>query len=93
MTRCGAEADTDPNNPGGWHILVAIADVAHYVREGSALDRDAFDRGNSVYFPVPRRADASRGALKRLVLPQAEGRAPMPVRRDVDLRRRQAAAA
>ncbi len=46
-----AEADTDSNNPGGWHIIVAIADVAHYVKEGSALDADAFERGNSVYFP------------------------------------------
>ena len=35
----------------GWCILVAIADVAHYVRPGSALDRDAWLRGNSVYFP------------------------------------------
>ena len=36
---------------GGWRLLVAIADVAHYVRPGSALDRDARRRGNSVYFP------------------------------------------
>jgi ribonuclease R len=35
----------------GWRVLVAIADVAHYVRPGSALDREARDRGNSVYFP------------------------------------------
>jgi ribonuclease R len=35
----------------GWHIIVAIADVAHYVRPNSALDKDAFARGNSVYFP------------------------------------------
>ncbi len=46
-----AEADADPKNPGGWHILVAIADVAHYVRAGKALDRTAEERGNSVYFP------------------------------------------
>ena len=46
-----AEADSDPDNPGGWHILVAIADVAHYVRHGDALDEDARERGNSVYFP------------------------------------------
>src|SRR5690625_3828068 len=46
-----AEADEDPKNAGGWHILVAIADVAHYVRPESALDRDARERGNSVYFP------------------------------------------
>ncbi len=35
----------------GWRVLVAIADVAHYVRPGSALDREARERGNSVYFP------------------------------------------
>jgi len=46
-----AEADTDPGNPGGWHCLVAIADVSWYVRPGDALDREAFKRGNSVYFP------------------------------------------
>jgi len=46
-----AEIDSDPANPGGWHLLVAIADVAHYVRPGSALDRAALERGNSAYFP------------------------------------------
>ena len=46
-----AEPDDDPANPGGWHLLVAIADVSWYVREGDALDREAYDRGNSVYFP------------------------------------------
>lgn len=35
----------------GWRLLVAIADVSWFVRPGSALDRSAFDRGNSVYFP------------------------------------------
>ena len=46
-----AEPDTDPGNEGGWHILVAIADVAWYVRDRDALDKEAFLRGNSVYFP------------------------------------------
>ncbi len=46
-----AEPDADPDNRGGWHIVVAIADVAWYVRPGDALDREAFRRGNSVYFP------------------------------------------
>lgn len=35
----------------GWRIMVAIADVAWYVRPGDALDKEAFKRGNSVYFP------------------------------------------
>jgi len=46
-----AEPDTDPKNVGGFHLAVAIADVAHYVTEQSALDADAFLRGNSAYFP------------------------------------------
>ena len=46
-----AEADPDPANRGGWVVMVAIADVASYVRPGSALDREARKRGNSVYFP------------------------------------------
>ncbi len=46
-----AEADPDPGNRDGWHMLVAIADVAWYVRPGDALDRAAYERGNSVYFP------------------------------------------
>ena len=46
-----AAPDSDPANRGGWHVVVAIADVAHYVRPGSALDRAALDRGNSTYFP------------------------------------------
>jgi len=46
-----ATPDTDPKNPGGWKLLVAIADVAHYVRENDALDKSARERGNSVYFP------------------------------------------
>ncbi len=41
-------AEKDGN---GWHLIVAIADVAHYVRPGSPLDKEAFRRGNSTYFP------------------------------------------
>lgn len=41
----------EPDGAGGWHCLVAIADVAHYVRPDDPLDRVAFERGNSVYFP------------------------------------------
>jgi ribonuclease R len=46
-----AEPDTDSANAEGWHLIVAIADVAHYVRPGDALDQAAHQRGNSVYFP------------------------------------------
>jgi ribonuclease R len=46
-----AHPDPDAGNVGGWVVWVAIADVAAYVRPGSALDRDAREKGNSVYFP------------------------------------------
>ena len=39
-----------PSN-NGWKLIVAIADVSHYVSEGSSLDAESFERGNSVYFP------------------------------------------
>ncbi|MDX5299488.1 MAG: ribonuclease R [Gammaproteobacteria bacterium] len=41
----------EPVEGGGWRLLVAIADVAHYVRPGTPLDQEARERGNSVYFP------------------------------------------
>ena len=41
----------EPTADGGWHVIVAIADVAHYVPAGGALDQAARERGNSVYFP------------------------------------------
>jgi ribonuclease R len=59
-------AEPDPELPGGWHILVAIADVAWYVRPDSALDREAWRRGNSVYFPdrvVPMLPEALANGL------------------------------
>ena len=46
-----AEEDPAPDNKGGFHLIVAIADVAHYVQPGDAIDREAFKRGNSVYMP------------------------------------------
>ena len=46
-----AEPDKDPKNRGGFVVIVAIADVAHYVRPGTRLDKEAQLRGNSVYFP------------------------------------------
>ena len=61
-----AMADDQPGNPGGHIIWVAIADVAHYVTPGSALDREARRRGNSTYFPdrvVPMLPDILSGDL------------------------------
>ncbi len=46
-----AEPDSDKANAGGWHLIIAIADVAWYVKPGDALDETASERGNSVYFP------------------------------------------
>ena len=46
-----AEPDDDPKNPGGHVVTVAIADVSWYVRPASAMDREALNRANSVYFP------------------------------------------
>ena len=63
---CHAHADDDPKNPRGHVIWVAIADVAHYVTPGSALDREARKRGNSSYFPdrvVPMLPDRLSGDL------------------------------
>lgn len=41
----------EPDGHGGWRVIVAIADVSTYVRVGTALDREAYRRGNSTYFP------------------------------------------
>lgn len=63
---CYVEADTDPKNKDGFIIWVAIADVANYVTNGSALDREARKRGNSTYFPdrvVPMLPDRLSGDL------------------------------
>ena len=76
-----AEPDTDPKNEGGHIVYVAIADVAAYVRPGSALDREAYIRGNSVYFPdrvvpmLPERISNELCSLK-----EGENRASLAVR-------------
>ncbi|OGT58977.1 MAG: ribonuclease R [Gammaproteobacteria bacterium RIFCSPHIGHO2_12_FULL_43_28] len=41
----------EPRKNDGWTLYVAIADVSHYVRPGAPLDKEAYERGNSVYFP------------------------------------------
>jgi ribonuclease R len=76
-----ATPDDHPANPGGWQVVVAIADVAHYVRPGSALDGDARLRGNSAYFPdrvVPMLPEALSNGLCSLA--EGEDRACMAVR-------------
>ncbi|MGI9415780.1 MAG: ribonuclease R, partial [Hyphomicrobiales bacterium] len=65
-----AAPDDDPKNPGGFRAIVAIADVGHYVRPGTALDREARERGNSTYFPdrvvpmLPERLSANLCSLR-----------------------------
>ncbi len=56
----------EPHGDGGWHVLVAIADVAHYVQPDSPLDKEGLNRGNSVYFPdrvVPMLPEALSNGL------------------------------
>jgi ribonuclease R len=80
-----AEADSDPGNPGGFVIWVAIADVAHFVTPGSALDREARKRGNSTYFPdrvVPMLPDILSGDL--CSLHESVDRACLAVRMVID---------
>ena len=59
----------EPDGEGGWRVTVAIADIACYVPPGSALDREAARRGNSVYLPdravpmLPARLSGGLGSL------------------------------
>ncbi len=80
-----AEPDTAKDNPGGFVLWVAIADVAHYVRPASALDREARKRGNSTYFPdrvVPMLPDRLSGDL--CSLHEGVPRACLAVRMRID---------
>ncbi|HEX6859219.1 MAG TPA: ribonuclease R [Caulobacteraceae bacterium] len=76
-----AHPDPDPKNPGGWVVWVAIADVAAYVTAGTALDKEAREKGNSVYFPdrvepmLPERLSNGLCSLR-----EGENRACMAVR-------------
>jgi len=76
-----AQKDDDPGNPEGWIVWVAIADVAAYVRSGTALDREAREKSNSVYFPdrvepmLPERLSAGLCSLR-----EGENRACLAVR-------------
>ena len=76
-----AHPDEETANPGGWVVWVAIADVANYVAGGSALDREAREKANSVYFPdrvepmLPERLSNGLCSLR-----QGEARACMAVR-------------
>jgi ribonuclease R len=80
-----AEPDADPKNADGWIVWVAIADVAAYVRPNSALDREARNKANSVYFPdrvepmLPERLSNGLCSLR-----QGENRACMAVRMTFD---------
>jgi len=46
-----AQPDVSPQNKGGWHVIVAIADVSYFVKPGAVLDHEALARATSVYFP------------------------------------------
>ncbi|HKL54491.1 MAG: ribonuclease R [Roseovarius sp.] len=80
-----AHEDDDPRNEGGHVIWVGIADVAHYVTPGSALDGEARKRGNSSYFPdrvVPMLPDRLSGDL--CSLHEGVPRACIAVRMQID---------
>ena len=68
-----AEPDSDPANEGGCRVIVAIADVSHYVKPGTNIDREGYQRGNSVYFPdrvvpmLPERISTDLCSLRPMV--------------------------
>jgi len=75
----------EPDGKGGYTALVAIADVSFYVRPGSALDREARKRGNSVYFPdrvVPMLPEILSADVCSLV--EGESRAAMACHLHID---------
>ncbi len=80
-----AAPDENPANPGGHILTIAIADVAAYVTLGSAMDREALARGNSVYFPdrvvpmLPERLSNDLCSLR-----QGEDRPALAVRAEIN---------
>ncbi len=84
-----AHPDDDPANEDGFVVWVAIADVSAYVQAGTALDREAWEKANSVYFPdrvepmLPERLSAGLCSLR-----QGEARACLAVRMQFDRRGR-----
>ncbi len=70
-TRCTPSPTPIRTIAGGYVVTVAIADVAHYVRPGSALDREALHPRQLGLFPRPRGADAAGAHLQRPVLAAA----------------------
>ncbi|MGH6922534.1 MAG: ribonuclease R [Propylenella sp.] len=83
-------AEPDPEHAGGFLLTVAIADVAHYVRPGSEMDREAEKRGNSVYFPgrvvpmLPERISNDLCSLR-----EGEARPALAIRMRIDAKGRQ----
>ncbi|QGM99785.1 ribonuclease R [Methylocystis parvus] len=82
-----AEPDKSADNDGGFVLTVAIADVAYYVKPRAPLDKDALERGNSVYFPdrvvpmLPERISNDLCSLR-----EAEDRPALAVRMRVTAR-------
>ncbi|HXC51229.1 MAG TPA: RNB domain-containing ribonuclease [Candidatus Limnocylindrales bacterium] len=59
----------EPGEDGGWRLVVSIADVSHYVRPGTRLDSEAYERSTSVYFPgcsIPMLPERLSGDLASL---------------------------
>ena len=75
-----AEADPDPKNHGGWVVIVAIADVASYVRPGKRARQGSAEARQLGLFPRPRRADAAGAHLERPLLAEGGRAARLPRR-------------